>query len=92
MRTVQQLVRAYAKKAGISRKVTPHLLRHSGASELNDLGVTMPVIQCLLGHASVTTTQRYVHTRDAQRRAAVDALGARWNRRVSGEPETVTSA
>ncbi len=76
VRQVQEIIRMAAEKAGISRKVTPHLLRHSSASELSALGVSLPVIQGLLGHASVTTTERYVHTRSAQRREAVDALAS----------------
>jgi site-specific recombinase XerD len=77
VRSVQEIVKALGKAAGISRAVTPHLLRHSSATELVDLGTPIRVVQEVLGHAAVTTTERYVHVRNGGRRAAIDALGAR---------------
>lgn len=81
VRLVQQLVKGYAKRAGITRRVTPHLLRHSSASELVELGINLRVVQEHLGHASVKTTERYTRVSDPARRSAVDAFGAAWRRR-----------
>lgn len=77
VRSVQEIVKALGKAAGISRAVTPHLLRHSSATELVELGTPIRVVQEVLGHAAVTTTERYVHVKSGGRRAAIDALGAR---------------
>lgn len=53
------LIRAYADKAGVRAEVSPHTLRHSYATHLLDGGADVRVVQELLGHASVTTTQIY---------------------------------
>jgi integrase/recombinase XerC len=78
IRSVQVLVRSLADKAGIGRRVTPHLLRHSYASGLADLGVPITTIQSALGHASIATTERYIHTELRHRREATAAFGSRW--------------
>jgi site-specific recombinase XerD len=78
VRAVQEMVRRYAELAGISRRVSPHLLRHSSATQLVEVGTPLRVVQEICGHASVSTTQRYVHVNNGQRRRAVDALGERW--------------
>ena len=80
VRAVQNLIKDYAARAGISRPVTPHLLRHSSATQLAELGTPLRVVQEICGHASVTTTERYVHPNGNQRREALDELGATWNR------------
>jgi integrase/recombinase XerD len=62
------------QRAGLSRKVTPHMLRHSAATQLLESGLDIRYVQRLLGHASITTTEIYTHVTDrALRQLITDA-------------------
>lgn len=59
--TVERIIRHAAKDAGITKRVTPHVLRHSFATHLLDSGENIRKIQILLGHANLSTTSIYTH-------------------------------
>lgn len=67
-RSIQRLVERYALAAGVTKKITPHTLRHTFATDLLRNGADIRAVQSMLGHASITTTQVYTHVTDKQLR------------------------
>lgn len=74
---VWRMIKAYAKAAGISKNISPHTLRHSFATHLLDHGADLRVIQDLLGHATISSTDRYTHISTSRLQDAFHAFHPR---------------
>lgn len=77
--SIRNILNIASKKAGIKRRITPHMLRHSFATHLLEQGVDLRYIQVLLGHSSSKTTEIYTHVSNQEIGKIINPLDELWN-------------
>lgn len=74
---VWKMIKEHARQAGITKNISPHTLRHSFATHLLDNGADLRVIQEMMGHANISSTDRYMHVSKSHIQEAFDAFHPR---------------
>ncbi len=74
---IRKLLKELSERCGMGEHATPHMCRHSTATELLNAGVDIRFVQKLMGHQSITTTQRYTHVSDEELKYQISAAGLR---------------
>jgi site-specific recombinase XerD len=82
--TAHRIVARAARRAGITRRVSPHTLRHCYATHLMEAGLDLRTLQMLLGHRSLKTTTRYTHVTDEHLRSVVSPLDRLYSQQTKG--------
>jgi len=80
---IRRILHLLVKRTGIERRITPHMLRHSAATYLLEAGVDIRYVQRLLGHSSISTTERYTHVTGSSLQAVLEGANVRRNLIVS---------
>ncbi len=91
-RSAERIVRDVARQAGVVAKVTPHTFRHGLATKMVEGRVPAPVVQRVLGHANLSTTQIYVHLVDAEVRAEYQEMFGAYKAAAAQEGNFTTEA
>ena len=89
-KTVERIIEGYVKQLDIGEKITPHSFRHGFATTLVENDVNLRLVQELLGHANLSTTQVYAHISDRDRRDAYHRVFGRWGNEAEHGPRPPT--